>query len=215
MSEGHYVVGEPPGGGPVLLLGPYASAQGAASQVERARRGHRRARPSAYGWRYGTQRVTAQAGRPLPGGSLNRALGLWPLAAPEDIAEEAEPAPEPVKEREWRALERPTDRNGVSAVPYVRARFRHARLTGWDGEPMLCQVTRVSLGEVWFRPIRADGSLGDSMRAKWGAGHPEFEGLIGEWQEHPTLRGRANAPGGGPGAAGGASSARPEYAPPV
>lgn len=217
MSEGHYVVGEAPGGRPVLLLGPYASARGAASQVERARRGHRRAHRSAYGWQYGTQRATAQGGRPLPAGSLNRALGLWPLAEPDDIAEEPEPAPEPVKELEWRALERPTDANGVSAVPYVRARFRHARLLGWDGEPMLCQVTRVSLTDVWFRPIRADGSLGDSMRAEWGAGgNGGFENLIGEWQDHPTMRGRANAPSSeGLGAAGGTRPALDNVVPPA
>ena len=204
MTDGHYVVGEPPGGQPLLLLGPYASAQGAASQMARARRGHARTLRSAYGWQYGTQRLRAPATRPLPVGALNRVLGLWPLAGPEDVApEEPEPAPRRGEGLPWRTLERPTDRNGVSAVPYVRARFRHARLRGWDGEPMLCQVTRVALARVWFRPIRADGSLGDSMNAAWGEGHREFEGLIGEWQDHPTMRGRANAPGGGPGAAGG------------
>jgi hypothetical protein len=182
VTEGHYVVGRPPGSQPVLLLGPYASHQGAASNVARARRGHRRARPSAYGWQYGTTSAPAQPGRPLPEGSLNRALGLWPLAAPEDIAEEPEleTEPEPVH-----GMERRTDRNGVALTPYVRARFRHARLTDPAGEPLVCEVTRLNLDAVWFRPIRADGSRGECIRAAWGR---EFESAVLEWVSHPTMR---------------------------
>lgn len=165
VSEGHYVVAEG-AGRRMLLLGPFPALGDAEGWVERARWAHRRAQPTAYAYTYLARAVQARPGERLPPGRLNERLGLR-LAVPEV-------AP-PVRG------ELNTDAVRRVFTPYNGAEFRHARLAGEGAGAVVCRITAHTPTTVWFRPIRADGGLGELHRCTTG----DLRRVVKEWTRHP------------------------------
>ncbi|MFC4328343.1 hypothetical protein ACFPC0_10945 [Streptomyces andamanensis] len=160
MSKGWYVVGEGTGRRK-LLLGPFRGAWETDEWVVRVRAEHRRLYRTAYGWSYRVECVEGPPGRELPPGDLNGRMKLKVSEPDVLLAKNAS--------------------GRTRYVPYTGAEFRHASMSGEGGGPAVCRITRHDQVTLWFRPIGADGKLGDLYR------HPlaEFKEVMAEWIRHP------------------------------